>query len=207
MHMRDFNDQIEIGNLIRHWSSWRDSGQWDLLRATMHPDAAITTTWFDGTVDGFIQACQASWRKGTTSRHVLGGTTVEINGRRALAQTGMAITARAPLEGVEVEVICTGRFFDRVEKRDAVWRIARRNLIYERDRLTPVEAGAKPKLDRALLERFPEGYRHLAYLQSKQGGNINPNLPTASGAALENLLRDARSWLNAAQPAKQEARP
>lgn len=197
--MRDFNDQIEIGNLIRNWASWRDSGEWELLRRTMHPGAAITTTWFDGTGDAFIQACQASWRKGTTSRHVLGGTTVEINGRRALAQTGMAITVRAPLEGVDVDVVCTGRFFDRVEKRDGAWRIAKRNLIYERDRLTPVEAGAKPKLDRALLERFPEGYRHLAYLQSKQGARVNPNLPTASGAALENLLHDAKIWLNAAQ--------
>lgn len=205
--MHNFNDQIEIGNLIRNWSSWRDSGKWELLRAAMHPDAVITTTWFEGNVEGFIQACQASWRKGTTSRHVLGGTTVEINGRRALAQTGMAIRVRAPLEGVEVEVICTGRFFDRVEKRNGGWRIARRNLIYEHDRLAPIQAGAKPDLDRALLERFPEGYRHLGYLQSKQGGRINPNLPTARGAALENLLRDAKTWLNAAQPAKQEIRP
>jgi hypothetical protein len=49
-----------------------------------------------------------------------------------------------------------GRFYDFLERWDDVWAIALRQPIYEKDRLDPA---ARLKLDRLLLERFPEGYR------------------------------------------------
>src|SRR6266849_5670205 len=115
----------------------------------------------------------------------------------ALPISRMSINVRSLLDGVEVDAVCTGRFFDRVEKRDGVWRIARRSVIYEKDRIDPVDPGAKISLDPALLARFPEGYRHLAYLQTKNGARVNPNLPTARGEALEKLLAEAKAWLGA----------
>ena len=35
--------------------------------------------------------------------------------------------------------------------------------------MDPVTPGAAPALDRALLESFPVGYRHLAFLQTRIG--------------------------------------
>lgn len=195
--MPDFHDQLEIGALAQNWALARDTGDWEKLRATVHPDAVMTTTWFDGPFDDFIEECQASWRKGSRSQHFLGGTSAEIAGERALAQTRMSIMVRSTLDGVEVDAVCYGRFFDRVEKREGVWRIAKRSVIYEKDRLDPVDPGATIALDPVLLKRFPEGYRHLAYLQTRNGARVNPNLPTARGDALDKLLHDARAWLAA----------
>jgi hypothetical protein len=195
--MPDLQDQLAIAALAQRWALARDTGDWENLRATAHPGATMTATWFDGTFDDFIEACQASWRKGSRSQHFLGGTVAEINGARALAQTRMSINVRSRLEGVEVDAVCTGRFFDRVERRDGVWRIAKRSVIYEKDRIDTVDPGAVISLDRALLERFPEGYRHLAYLQTRNGAQVDPNLPTARGEALENFLREAQAWLRA----------
>jgi hypothetical protein len=109
----------------------------------------------------------------------------------------MSINVRSRLDGVEVDAVCSGRFFDRVEKRDGVWRISRRSVIYEKDRIDPVDPSARISLDAGLLARFPEGYRHLAYLQTKNGARVNPNLPTARGEALEKLIAEARAWLAA----------
>ena len=95
------------------------------------------------------------------------------------------------------DVVCTGRFYDFFEKRGERWGIVRRQPIYEKDRIDPVDPGAKISLDPALLARFPEGYRHLAYLQTKNGARVNPNLPTARGEALEKLLAEAKAWLAA----------
>src|SRR5437899_5236639 len=106
-------------------------------------------------------------------------------------------SVRSRLDGVEVDAVCSGRFFDRVEKRDGVWRIARRSLIYEKDRIDPVDPNARVSLDPELLARFPEGYRHLAYLQTKNGARVDPNLPTARGEALEKLIAEAKAWLAA----------
>ena len=195
--MPDLQDQLAISALMQSWALARDTGDWGKLRATAHPGAAMTTTWFDGSFDAFVESCEASWRKGSRSRHFLGGTVAEIEGTRAIAQTRMSINVRSLLDGVEVDAVCTGRFFDRVEKREGVWRIARRSVIYEKDRIDPVDPGAKISLDPALLARFPEGYRHLAYLQTKNGVRVNPNLPTARGEALEKLLAEAKAWLAA----------
>jgi hypothetical protein len=194
---QDVLDRFEIGTLIQNWALWRDTGDWDKLRTTFHPGGTMTATWFHGPFEDFIESAKASWRKQSRSQHVLGGTTVELRGRRALAQTRMAIMVRTLLDGVEVDVVCHGRFFDRVERRDGVWRIARRNPIYEMDRIDPVDPAATLTLDRAHLERFPEGYRHLAYVQSRAGATINMDLPTARGAALDTLLGEARAWLTA----------
>lgn len=191
----DLLDRLAIGALAEDWALARDTGDWEALRATAHPGAGITTTWFDGSFDGFIEACQASWRKGSRSQHVLGGTVARIRGERALAQTRMAIMVRSTLDGIEVDAVCHGRFFDRVEKGDGGWRIAKRSVIYEKDRIDPVDPAAKLSLDPALLGRFPEGYRHLAYLQTRNGALVNPQLPTGRGEALEALLRDGEVWL------------
>ena len=194
----ELQDQLAIAALAQTWALARDSGDWEKLRATAHPDATMTTTWFDGGFDDFIESCQASWSRGSRSQHFLGGTVAEINGARAIAQTRMAIMVRSALDGVEVDAACYGRFFDRVEKRGGSWRIAKRSVIYEKDRIDPVDPGTVISLDLALLRRFPEGYRHLAYLQTKNGAQVDPNLPTARGEALEKLLRDAKAWLAAA---------
>jgi len=195
--MPDLEDQLAIAALMQDWALARDTGDWESLRATAHAGAQMTTTWFDGGFDDFVESCRASWDKGSRSQHFLGGTAAEIRGERALAQTRMSINVRSRLDGVEVDAVCSGRFFDRVEKRRGVWRIARRSVIYEKDRIDPVDPNAKISLDPELLARFPEGYRHLAYLQTKNGARVNPNLPTARGEALEKLVAEAKAWLAA----------
>jgi hypothetical protein len=71
-----------------------------------------------------------------------------------------------------VDVICFGRFYDFFEKRDRRWGIVRRQPIYEKDRLDPVDPSAVLQLDANLLNSFPEGYCHLAYLQARNGFKI-----------------------------------
>ncbi len=79
----------------------------------------------------------------------------------------MTISQRAPVDGVAVDVVCTGRFFDFFEKRKNKWAIVRRQPIYEKDRMDPLDPAARLALDPALLAKFPEGYRHLAYCRRK----------------------------------------
>jgi hypothetical protein len=43
--------------------------------------------------------------------------------------------------------------------------------------------------------QFPEGYRHLAYLQSKIGYKVKPDMPGLDGPAVEQLYRDGAAWL------------
>jgi SnoaL-like protein len=191
----DPQDELAIVALMQRWALARDTGDWEALRATAHPGAAMTTTWFDGSFDAFVESCRASWTGRPRSQHFLGGTVAEIAGERAIAQTRTSINVRSRLDGIEVDAVCLGRFYDRLEKRDGTWRIVKRSVIYEKDRIDPVDPEARISLDPGLLGTFPEGYRHLAYLQTRNGAKVNPNLPTASGEVLESLLREGKAWL------------
>ena len=188
-------ERLEIAELVQSWALYRDAGDWDKLKETVHADGIMTATWFQGSFEAFISAMQDAWRKGSSSQHFQGGTVVEVLGTKAIAQTRMAILVRGKLEDVTVDVNCLGIFYDRVEKRDGQWRIAKRNVIYDKDTLTPVHAGDVIQLSSERLMRFPEGYRHLAYLQSFNGGNVNPELPTARSEASIKLKLETQQWL------------
>jgi len=127
--------------------------------------------------------------------HFLGGMNIEIVGQRAIAQTKMTISQRGPVDGVLSDVVCTGRFYDFLEKRDGKWGLVLRQPIYEKDRCDPVDPAATLKLDADILKLYPEGYRHLAYLQHKIGYKVKRDMPGLDGPEVEALYARGKGWL------------
>jgi hypothetical protein len=92
-------------------------------------------------------------------------------------------------------LLCTGRFYDFLEKREGRWGIVLRQPIYEKDRMDPVTPGTAPVLDKVLLEQFPPGYRHLAYLQTRIGYTVKRDMPGLKGPEVEALYARGAAWL------------
>jgi hypothetical protein len=193
--MSERDDKHDIAEVVQSWALWRDTGDWAKLRTAFHKDGVMTATWFTGTADEFIARCKAAWDKGSKSGHFIGGTVARLNGTKAIAESRLILHTRGLVDGVEVDVTCFGRFYDRFVKDAGVWSILRRNVVYEKDRIDIVWHGARLKLDEAVLQRFPEGYRHIAYVQTKAGLKVNPDLPTPRSKALDALVREAEAWL------------
>jgi hypothetical protein len=198
---QDREDKLAIVETVNNWALWRDAGDWERFRGVWHEDGWMTATWFQGPAAKFIEVSRAGYDKGVSILHFLGGTSVDLRGERAVAQTKMTISQRAPVDGVVVDVVCTGRFFDFFEKRKNKWAIVRRQPIYEKDRMDPVDPAARLGLDPELLARFPEGYRHLAYLQTKIGYTIKLDLPQLKGPVVEALYAHGQAWLDGAPSA------
>jgi len=192
---RDTADKLQIRDLVENWALYRDARLWDRFRTVWHKEGQMWATWFQGSYEEFIKVSQEGYDRGVRIMHMLGGMTIDIKRNRAIAQTKMTITQRAPVEGVVCDVVCTGRFYDFLEKRKGKWGIVLRRLAYERDRLDPVEPGSFPKLDKKLLAQFPEGYRHLAYLQTKIGYKVKPDMPGLDGPDLDALYAKGEAWL------------
>lgn len=192
------DDRSSIIQVVHDWAIWRDAGDWERFGTVWHDDGWMSATWFQGPAAKFIDVSRAGFEKGVSILHFLGGSSVELAGARAIAQTKMTISQRGKLDGIEVDVVCTGRFYDFFDKRGR-WAIVRRQPIYEKDRMDPVDPAARLQLDRALLERFPEGYRHLAYLQTRLGFSIKPDLPQLKGPQVERLYRQGQAWLGGAK--------
>ncbi len=184
-----------IRDLVENWAVWRDARLWDRFRTVWHADGRMMATWFQGSFEDFIKVNDEGWARGVRILHFLGGSTIDVAGQRAIAQTKMTISQRAPVEGVICDVVCSGRFYDVFEKRDGRWGLVLRQPIYEKDRLDPVDPAAKLALDRDLLERFPEGYRHLAYLQTKIGYQVKTDMPGIEGPELDALYARGARWL------------
>jgi hypothetical protein len=188
-------DKLAIRELVDNWIVWRDAGDWERFRTVWHPDGRMMATWFQGSADEFIDVSRKGWARGVSILHFQGGTSIELAASRAVAQTKMTISQRAPVHDVPCDVVCTGRFYDFLEKRQGHWGFVLRQPIYEKDRMDPVDPAATLQLDRQLLDRFPHGYRHLAYLQTGIGYTVKPDMPGLAGEAVEALYARGRAWL------------
>jgi hypothetical protein len=196
------DDEREIRRMVENWALWRDAGDWERFRTVWHDDGRMMATWFQGPAARFIEASKEGWAKGVSILHFLGGSAIEVAGSRAIAQTKMTISQRAAVDGVVCDVVCTGRFYDFFEKRAGRWAIVLRQPIYEKDRLDPVHPAARLALDPKLLAEFPEGYRHLAYLQAKNGFTVKRDMPQLKGAEVERLYAEGAAWLAGAPLAR-----
>ena len=111
-------DRLEIRDLIDNWAVWRDAGDWERFATVWHDDGWMSATWFQGTAADFIRVSKEGWAKGVSILHFQGGMSIDLAGTRAIAQTKMTISQRGPVHGVVCDVLCTGRFFDFLEKRN-----------------------------------------------------------------------------------------
>jgi hypothetical protein len=188
-------DQVAIRELLQNWVVWRDAGDWERFRSVWHEDGWMMATWFQGPASEFIRVSQEGWAKGVSILHFLGGMSVDIAGDRAISQTKMTISQRAAVHGATCDVVCTGRFYDFLEKRAGQWGIVVRQPIYEKDRLDPVVPGTTLPLESTKLARLPEGYRHLAYIQQEIGYAVKRDMPGLKGREVEALYRRGDGWL------------
>ncbi|MEM9047211.1 MAG: nuclear transport factor 2 family protein [Pseudomonadota bacterium] len=188
-------DKLALRELIDNWAIWRDAGFWEKFRTVWHDDGRMMATWTQGTADEFIEMNKQGWARGVSILHFLGGFSCEIAGNRAVTQTKMTISQRGTVHDVAVDVVCTGRFYDFLERRDGVWGLCLRQPIYERDRMDPIQTGATVELNPAVLEAFPAGYRHLAYLQTSLGYSVKKDMPGLKGPEVEALYATGADWL------------
>ncbi len=194
-------EKLAIRELVENWALWRDAGDWERFATVWHPEGRMNATWCRASATEFIRQSREGMERGVNILHFLGGMTIDRAGDRAVAQTKMTISQRAKVDGVLCDVLCTGRFYDFVEKRNGKWGVVERQPIYEKDRMDPVDPAARLELDSTLLARFPEGYRHLAYLQVKIGMDVTTSMPGLMGDEVQALYARGKAWLEgSAQP-------
>lgn len=192
------SDAAAIRECVENWVVWRDAGDWDRFATVWHSDGWMTATWFQGPASEFVRVSREGFDRGVNILHALNGWSCDINGSRAISQAKMNIFQRAPLDGVIVDVVCWGRFYDFFEQRQGKWAIVRRQPIYEKDRLDPVDPSASLQLDATLLATFPDGYRHLGYLQQRNGFTVKMGLPGLRGPEVQKVYAEGKAWLNGA---------
>ncbi len=188
-------ERLKVRELVENWALWRDAGDWERFHTVWHDDGVMMATWFQGHFEEFIKVTIDGWNKGVSILHFLGGNSVDISGHRAISQTKMTISQRGLVDGILCDVVCTGRFYDFIEKRGDKWGFVLRQPIYEKDRIDPVDPSSILKIDQNILSQYPEGYRHLAYIQTKLGFSVKRDMPMLKGPEVDSLYKRGSKWL------------
>jgi hypothetical protein len=190
----------------------RDACEWENLESIFHPTAYIYTTWTGRThYADFLKMSQLGMDKGAFIMHRIHGTTTDINAEATRAVTKMkaTISQRFELKTVD-DKTCEADaesdcrfcfFFSRNEKNE--WKAQYTRHWYEKDKLIPVNPNLVPALDEARLQRYPVGYRYLAYCQeATMGVKVALDLPghrrdgdSVCGKNHDQLYLQSKDWV------------
>ena len=134
--------------------------------------------------------------RGRRSKHMITPTDVRIGDARALSESLGEIHNRSTFDGVEVDMVMYCRFFSRLRRTAAGWRLASFEGIYQRDTIQPVNPGDELVLDWTELRRFRPSYRIWSYALSRQGYDVpQDRLGDDRPDLLEPFYAAERRWL------------
>jgi SnoaL-like domain len=190
MTTTDLEDRRRIDDLMTAWMR-RDLAQWESLRELFHPDGTIEVTWFEGRFNDFVDASMKMGGSSLRTKHLITSPVVSFNGDKAVTETNAVIVG----ENIELALGCAShnRFYDWVEKRAGVWKIVRRQSIYDCGSFTFPQGVVD--IDRSLARRFPREYAPLAYVLEKSGFPVTRVFAT-KGSALESTMKaEGAAWL------------
>jgi hypothetical protein len=193
-------DRAAVAQVVANWAAWRDRPDWDRLAACFHPGGIIAVSWYSGSHERFIAECQdmaKAARPGESTRHFFGLPWTEAAGDRAVAETSAVVQIRAQIDGAEVDLHSWLRFNDFLERRQGVWRIARRVAVYDKDRMDPVapDAAFAARYRAIDFSAFPANCRHLCWFLAGRGRAISKAIVEARSPGEAALRRDAAEWL------------
>lgn len=137
-------DEAAIRRVVCTYARAVDRCDWELLRSCYHPRAIDDHGAFVGTVEELIELLRReTWR---STAHYVANQLIDFDadGDGAWSEAYVyALHRSGDGERPRVDAIGSGRFLDRFERRDGVWRIAHRRVIFGDGRVDPVsELGA-----------------------------------------------------------------
>lgn len=195
--MNEQIDRIAICELVQRERAARDMQRWDELAASYTEASEIDISWFHGTGKAFTEASRKMADNGLRTFHQMGPTIVEINGDRALAETGCAIHAIGNFAGAGADVVGYSRLFERVQRISRQWLIAGLQIVYIQDMILPLNPSNVPHIDPAELAGYRASYKFLSFLIASAGHVPRTDLPGVDKPeTVANLIRQSQDWLH-----------
>ncbi|HCB2273671.1 TPA: nuclear transport factor 2 family protein [Citrobacter koseri] len=186
-------DRQQITDLLTGWMH-RDLGEWDQLRGLFHPDSTIEITWFEGLASDFVDGSMRMGASDIRTKHLIGTPVVTFNSNvnRAIVETNAMIIG----DNVKLNLgmVTHNRFYDMAEKRDGVWKLFRRQSIYDMGSFTfPLGV---VDIDQSTVAKYPREYAALAYLLEKSGFPVMRVFATRGSALEQQMKTEGQRWLS-----------
>lgn len=103
-----------------------------LLLSLFHPDATDDHGGFKGSAADFVDWALGVLATMERTQHLIGNVLIDVAGDHAVGESYfMANHDMADADGRPVRMIAAGRYLDRFERRDGIWKIAHRHAVYD----------------------------------------------------------------------------
>lgn len=128
----------DIEDCLKRYARGVDRRDWAMVRACFHDDAVDHHGEFLGNGDAFIEWVRARHAAVPFSMHYLLNCLIELDSATsARVETYFWALQRRDGAGGGTDHEVFGRYIDRFEQRDSVWRIADRRVAYDSTRTQP----------------------------------------------------------------------
>ncbi len=148
-------DRWAIYEVLTHHCRGVDRADEDTLKACYWPDATVAYGSFNGNAHEFCAVLPGSIVKYSATQHTITNFCPRV--RDLAAEVETYVTAYHYIEG-ETEMTYIGRYLDRFEKRDDVWKIRHRQVLMDWNQNTEATAisTGRPFDGLARGARFPD---------------------------------------------------
>ena len=128
MNIDELVDREEIREAMAQYARGIDRQDADLVRDAYWPDGWDAHGSHEGTPEEFVAFVQEHW-PAFRMQHIFGQHRIEVAGSRANVETHFVAHHRLLETGVEY--LLGGRYNDRFEKRDGVWKVRHRVVVFD----------------------------------------------------------------------------
>ncbi|WP_170287288.1 nuclear transport factor 2 family protein [Halioglobus maricola] len=123
-------DQLAISDILHAHCRGLDRNDSTLLASCYWPEAEVNYGNFIGPAAEFCQLIGPALAPVyELTRHCVSNFTIQINGEQAHCES--YVEAAHLLRGAEQEMCFSGRYLDRLEKRDGHWRMVHRHVVMD----------------------------------------------------------------------------
>lgn len=136
--LNELLDKQEIVELSYRYMRGLDRLDRELQMAVFFEDASTDYGFFQGNGPDFVDFAQNALKDHLANHHMLGQCLIELTGDdEAFGEIYFHAFHRIVENGQEMDLIIAGRYVDRYEKRDGVWKIAHRSEVNDWARTSP----------------------------------------------------------------------
>lgn len=125
-------DKIEIMDLSSAYMRGLDRLDAESERSAFWDDAYCVYGIYEGGPDGFVEYCQTGLSSHAANHHFLGQIQIDLQGDEAFGEVYYQAFHRVSNEAGEPrDLFISGRYVDRYERRNGVWKIAYRSELVD----------------------------------------------------------------------------
>ncbi|MXX29537.1 MAG: nuclear transport factor 2 family protein [Gammaproteobacteria bacterium] len=150
----------EIYELSCNYMRGLDRLDAELMHTVFHDDATVDYGFFQGSGKDFVAFAQNALKDHLANHHMIGQVNIKVDGNQAVGEVYFQAFHKVVQDGEQQNLFISGRYVDRYERRDGVWKISFRSEVNDWARL---EADADTYLEGSgclIGARKPDDYSY-----------------------------------------------